>query len=173
MWVRVGDRGSCVRLQWRDRRPGFSGSGPARSGREVGGFASDPGGAASDPGRVTLHRLNRIEYNNTVRDLLGTELTPGDDFPNDDRGYGFDNNADVLSLSPLHLEMYQGAAETLVAEALAGANRAEIFTCTPAPMAEEDCAREILGGFARRAWRRAVSDDRDRAAPAADPTRPG
>ena len=138
--------------------PGLSGSGSPGSGREVGGFASDPGGAASDPGRVTLHRLNRVEYNNTVRDLLGTDQTPADDFPNDDRGYGFDNNADVLSLSPLHLEMYQGAAETLVAEAMAGASRAEIFTCSPSQATEEDCAREILGAFARRAWRRAVRD---------------
>jgi hypothetical protein len=71
-----------------------------------------------DPGRVTLHRLNRAEYNNTVRDLLGTTRTPADDFPADDRGYGFDNIADLLTLSPVQLELYQGAAETLVAEAL-------------------------------------------------------
>src|SRR5690606_37280699 len=56
--------------------------------------------------------------NNTVRDLLGTAQTPADDFPPDDRGYGFDNIADVLSTSPLHLEMYQAAAESLVDEAL-------------------------------------------------------
>jgi hypothetical protein len=64
----------------------------------------------TDPGRVTLHRLNRAEYNNTVRDLLGTALRPADDFPADDRGSGFDNVADVLSLSPLHLDMYQRSA---------------------------------------------------------------
>ena len=77
-----------------------------------------PGDPLSDPGRVTLHRLNRVEYNNTVRDLLGTSQTPADDFPPDDRGYGFDNIADVLSTSPLHLEMYQAAAESLIDEAL-------------------------------------------------------
>ncbi len=71
-----------------------------------------------DPGRVTLHRLNRVEYNNTVRDLFGTTRTPADDFPADDRGYGFDNIADVLTMSPVQLELYQGAAETLVNEAL-------------------------------------------------------
>lgn len=75
-------------------------------------------GATGDPGRVTMHRLNRVEYNNTVRDLLGTSLTPAVDFPADDRGYGFDNIADVLSMSPLQLELYELAAEELAAEAM-------------------------------------------------------
>ncbi|CAN5912164.1 DUF1592 domain-containing protein [soil metagenome] len=73
----------------------------------------------ADPGRVTLHRLNNAEYNNTVRDLLGTTLQPANDFPADDRGYGFDNVADVLRLSPLSVELYEGAAEALIADALA------------------------------------------------------
>jgi hypothetical protein len=60
---------------------------------------------ATDPGRVTMHRLNRAEYNNTVRDLLGTSQKPADEFPIDDRGSGFDNIADVLTLSPLHLDL--------------------------------------------------------------------
>lgn len=68
----------------------------------------------NDPGRPTLHRLNRAEYNNTVRDLLGEATHPADDFPADDHGYGFDNNADVLSFSPLLLEKYQLAAASLV-----------------------------------------------------------
>ena len=57
-----------------------------------------------DPGRVTLRRLNRAEYNNTVRDLLGVDLRPADNFPQDDSGYGFDNIGDVLSLSPVLME---------------------------------------------------------------------
>lgn len=73
----------------------------------------------ADPGRVTLHRLNNAEYNNTVRDLLGTSLKPAADFPADDRGFGFDNVADVLRLSPLALELYEGAAEALIADTLA------------------------------------------------------
>jgi hypothetical protein len=77
--------------------------------------AYDP---AADPGRVTMHRLNRVEYNNTIRDLLGTTLTPADDFPADDRGYGFDNISDVLSISPLQLELYERAAEELALEAM-------------------------------------------------------
>jgi len=48
-----------------------------------------------DPGRVTARRLNRTEYNNTIKELLGVDIRPADDFPQDDAGYGFDNIADV------------------------------------------------------------------------------
>jgi hypothetical protein len=65
----------------------------------------------ADPGRVTAHRLNRYEYNNTVRDLLGLELRASEDFPVDPYGYGFDNISDVLSLSPVLTEKYLKAAE--------------------------------------------------------------
>lgn len=71
-----------------------------------------------DPGRVTARRLNRAEYNNTVRDLLGVDLRPADDFPTDDSGHGFDTIADVLSVSPVHLERYLAAAEKLAAAAI-------------------------------------------------------
>ncbi len=64
-----------------------------------------------DPGRVTLRRLNRVEYNNTIRDLFGVDFRPADDFPSDDVGYGFDNIGDVLSLPPLLMEKYLAAAE--------------------------------------------------------------
>ena len=73
-----------------------------------------------DPGRITARRLNRAEYNNTVRDLLGVDLRPGDDFPQDDSGYGFDNIADVLSLSPALMEKYMTAAERVARTALFG-----------------------------------------------------
>jgi hypothetical protein len=63
-----------------------------------------------DPGRVTLRRLNRIEYENTVRDLLGVKADVLDLIPPDDSGYGFDNIGDVLTLSPAHLERYLEAA---------------------------------------------------------------
>lgn len=71
-----------------------------------------------DPGRVTARRLNRPEYNNTVRDLLGVDLDPAADFPADDSGYGFDNIGDVLSLSPVLMEKYLAAAERIVRAAI-------------------------------------------------------
>jgi hypothetical protein len=73
-----------------------------------------------DPGRVTARRLNRTEYNNTVRDLLGVDIRPADDFPQDDAGYGFDNIADVLSLSPVLMEKYITAADKVTRTALFG-----------------------------------------------------
>ena len=66
-----------------------------------------------NPGRVTARRLNRTEYNNTVRDLLGIYGHPADEFPVDDAGFGFDNNGDVLTLSPLLMEKYLASAERL------------------------------------------------------------
>lgn len=66
-----------------------------------------------DPGRVTARRLNKDEYNRTIRDLFGITLTPADEFPDDDVGYGFDNIGDVLSISPLRMEQYLKAAETV------------------------------------------------------------
>jgi hypothetical protein len=81
-------------------------------------IASAPTPNKIDPGRVTMRRLNRIEYNNTVRDLLGVDIRPADDFPVDDSGYGFDNIGDVLTIPPLLLEKYLSAAERLVNAAL-------------------------------------------------------
>lgn len=71
-------------------------------------------------GRVTARRLNRAEYNNTVRDLLGVDFKPADDFPQDDSGYGFDNIGDALSLSPVLMEKYLAAAEKVVQSAIFG-----------------------------------------------------
>ncbi len=72
----------------------------------------------NDPGRPTIQRLNRAEYNNTIRDLVGVDFKPADDFPSDDVGEGFDNIGDVLSLSPLLLEKYLKAAEQITARAI-------------------------------------------------------
>jgi hypothetical protein len=79
-------------------------------------FAIDP--ANPDPGRVTIRRLNRVEYRNTIRDLMGHDFKVEDELPPDDTGYGFDTIGDVLSMSPLLLEKYMQAAETIVAAAV-------------------------------------------------------
>ena len=66
---------------------------------------------------TTLRRLNRSEYNNTIRDLIGLDLRPADEFPADDIGYGFDN----IGRSARHTsdpgEMYLAAADTVIGEA--------------------------------------------------------
>jgi hypothetical protein len=73
--------------------------------------ASAPDTDGKDANRITLRRLNRTEYNNTIRELFGLDLRPADEFPPDDLGYGFDNNGDVLSLPPLLLEKYSAATD--------------------------------------------------------------
>ncbi len=75
--------------------------------------------AKPDPGRVTIRRLNKVEYSNTVRDLLGVDFNPTEDFPSDDIGYGFDNIGDVLSVSPVLMERYLNAAEAVAQRVIA------------------------------------------------------
>jgi hypothetical protein len=67
-----------------------------------------------DPGRPTLRRLNSTEYRNTIRDLVGVDFEPADNFPGDEIGYGFDNIGDVLSIPPLLFEKYFDAADEII-----------------------------------------------------------
>jgi hypothetical protein len=77
-------------------------------------FSLDP--AHPDPGRITLRRLNRVEYRNTVRELTGVNFDTLKEFPADDTGQGFDNLADVLTISPMLLERYLDAAQSIIGE---------------------------------------------------------
>ncbi|MBV8811379.1 MAG: DUF1592 domain-containing protein [Acidobacteriaceae bacterium] len=81
-------------------------------------FAAFDKASKPDPGHLTAHRLNRVEYNNTVRDLLAIRFKPAADFPADDSGYGFDNIGDVLSVSPVLMEKYLNAAKKIGGEAI-------------------------------------------------------
>ena len=128
-------------------------------------FCIDP--ANPDPGRVTVRRLNRVEYRNTIRDLMGIDYATQTEFPPDDTGYGFDTIADVLTLSPMLLEKYMIAAEKIVAKAVPekkeGA-KPEVYARffpreVPARSKERLAyAREILSNFARKAFRRPVDE---------------
>jgi|SoiMethySBSTD1v2_1073268.scaffolds.fasta_scaffold29436_4 mono/diheme cytochrome c family protein len=77
--------------------------------------------APADPGRMTAHRLNRNEYTNTIRDLLGVRFRAEKYFPADDSGDGFDNMADLLTVSPLLMERYLAAGERIAAWAMSTA----------------------------------------------------
>ncbi|MCI0332304.1 MAG: DUF1592 domain-containing protein [Planctomycetes bacterium] len=128
--------------------------------------------ANPDPGRVTLRRLNRSEYRNTIRDLMGVDFNTSDEFPADDSGYGFDNIGDVLTVSPLLMEKYLEAAERIVDDAVPqkpphpkdsfrNKKYRRVFPKGPAPdnAAEREAyAREILAAFARRTYRRPVDE---------------
>ena len=131
-----------------------------------GGSGPLPPGAAGpiNPGRVVAHRLNNVEYDNTVRDLLGVDLTPSTTygFPDDAYVEGFDNNADALTAPPLLLEKLETATQAIVDAAMstAGGNaaiRSRIMVCDPAKAGEAACATQILTAFASRAFRRPVA----------------
>lgn len=79
-------------------------------------YLIDP--ANPDPGHVTARRLNRVEYRNTIRDLIGVDYDTQTEFPPDDAGHGFDNLADVLTISPLLMEKYLNAAQSIIAQAV-------------------------------------------------------
>jgi hypothetical protein len=133
-------------------------------GAQPPGTASNAALGPINPGRVVAHRLNRVEYDNTIRDLIGVDLKPSSTFgfPDDNYVEGFDNNALSLTSSPLLLEKYQMAVDAIVLRALdtAPANaalRSRIITCDPAKLGAMPCATQILSAFATRAFRRPVS----------------
>jgi hypothetical protein len=84
-------------------------------------FRIDP--AQPDPGRVTVRRLNRTEYRNTIRELLDIDFNTEAEFPPDDTGHGFDNIGDVLTVSPMLLEKYITAARSIVESAVPSVSR--------------------------------------------------
>lgn len=67
-----------------------------------------------DPGRITVRRLNRVDYHNTIQELMGVDYDTQKEFPADDTGHGFDNIGDVLTISPMLLEKYLDAAQSIV-----------------------------------------------------------
>jgi hypothetical protein len=110
------------------------------------------------PGRVTLRRLNRVEYNTTIRDLVGVTFHPADEFPADDVGEGFDNIGDVLTLPPILMEKYLAAAEKIVNESFANEELRKKLVPHGFDGDREDRRRDIAD-FASRAFRRPVTDD--------------
>ncbi|HEX3871014.1 MAG TPA: DUF1592 domain-containing protein [Pirellulales bacterium] len=98
------------------------------------------------PGRVTMRRLNRVEYDNTVRDLLGFDFHASDDFPSDDVGYGFDNIGDVLSLPPILMEKYLAASEKIALTAVVAKETARPKTMRIESKSLQNTVNRVLGG---------------------------
>jgi hypothetical protein len=115
---------------------------------------------AVPPGRSVLRRLNRSEYNNTLRDLLGTSEQPAANLPAEDLSFGFDNIGAALNVSALHVETYASAADELIENALlpGAALRDQILICD-VNSAGADCTRQILRNFGRRAFRRPLTEE--------------
>jgi len=104
----------------------------------------------------SMGRLNRNQYGRTIKDLLGSTLTPHYTFPDDELAHGFDRIGATLRVSPEHMEQYLSAAEQLINELFARPAgdpwRTRYITCDPAT--GPDCWRTVLTNFATKAWRR-------------------
>ncbi|MCA9603157.1 MAG: DUF1592 domain-containing protein [Myxococcales bacterium] len=156
----------CVAQVHGGSRDGTDPTGVSPEDREKARMALDAVGLES-PGRVALHRLNNLEYDNTIRDLLGLEGQPSEEFafPSDPHGAVFYNDALALGFAPLHVEQFLAAARELSSRALApssAATRQRIMVCAPPGDADADvraCAKTILVQFTERAFRRPVTDD--------------
>jgi mono/diheme cytochrome c family protein len=84
--------------------------------------------APGNRNRAVVRRLNRAEYSNTIRDLLGVDMDIANDFPPDDSVHGFDNVAEALSVSPLLMEKYLAAAERISRTAVFGSDVKNLTT---------------------------------------------
>ena len=125
-----------------------------------GGGASESGDVpptAIPPAPSPLRRLTRAEYDNTVRDLLGTQTTPSASFPAEDIGTGFTNNAGAQSISGLLIEAYESAAADLATEAVV--DLPGLLGCDPASAGLDACMQSFLPAFGLRAFRRPLDDD--------------
>jgi Protein of unknown function (DUF1592)/Protein of unknown function (DUF1588)/Protein of unknown function (DUF1587)/Protein of unknown function (DUF1585)/Protein of unknown function (DUF1595)/Planctomycete cytochrome C len=116
--------------------------------------------ATPDPGRVTMRRLNRVEYRNTIRDLIGVDFDPTEDFPSDDIGYGFDNIGDVLTLPPVLMERYLAAAENILSRAIVP-DPAPPIKRHLAAMFTEPASADIDKKVIEKSFRRMVTDGRE------------
>jgi hypothetical protein len=157
---------------------GFLGD-PA-SGRD--GPATGPGpsgcGTTQAPERF-LRRLTNAEYTLAVRDLLGVDpgVVAAVNLPGDTTRHGFDNNAEVQTISALHVDRYQLAAEQIAAGVLAAPGARDRYVgCDPRGAGREACVRDFAGRFGRRAFRRPLTGEEidalaalARAAPPDDP----
>ncbi len=111
-----------------------------------------------DPGRPAVRRLNRVEYDLTIRALFGLELSPGEQFSPDGSSHGFDTISDALTVSPVQVEQYYDAA-TRVLDAVFKDRKAvaAIFISQPREgVTPRAAAREVIGAFATRAYRKPI-----------------
>jgi hypothetical protein len=138
---------------------GVSPGGSAGAGGSTGGAAGTGGSPAGAPNlgdpvvaNKAIHRLSNVEYDNTLRDLLGTDVHYAESFI-EEEAHGFDNIATALSMSPRQLEDYFVAARTVSASVFADpALRARIVACDP--VSDSACAEATIRAFGRRAFRR-------------------
>ncbi len=111
-----------------------------------------------DPGPSSMRRLDRFEYDNTVRDLLGDESRPARDFPAEEEAFGFTNNSSLLGMSPVLGEQLMTVAETLAERALPRVSTLA-GGCDVAKQGAPTCARAFVQRFGLHAFRRPLEQD--------------
>lgn len=134
---------------------GSAGSATVGGGGGSGGGVNVPQDAP--PAFAPVRRLTHVEYNNTVRDLLGDTSAPASGFTADVAQDGFTNNAVALSVSPALTEQYMAAAEAL-SKAATKDLKARLG-CDPTGAAEQTCLQQFIRDFGKRAWRRPLTSD--------------
>lgn len=115
----------------------------------------------TDPGPRKVRRLTRHEYNNVLRDLLGVNARPGDNFPADGSGgEGFENNADTLFIPPILIEKYMGGAEVCADEVFSRPELKSRFygSLRSSPEPERQAVGEAIKAFVQRAYRRPATE---------------
>src|SRR5579872_1221928 len=116
-------------------------------------------GSGNDPSANRLRRLTHSQYNNTVRDLLGDQTRPADQFPPEDFLNGFKNQISAQEISPILAEAYNLAAEKLARNAFAGGEDVNhLIPCRPQSSSDAKCAATFVRSFGARAFRRPLSD---------------
>jgi len=130
------------------------------SGAPGAGGSNGPSAATPVVGLITLRRLNRVEYGNTLRDLTGTTTDYGAKFPPENLSFGFDNIGEALTVQPLNVELYEESAEAVLTELFARPAadpvRNRFLTCDAAT--GRSCVIKVLQGFAQYAYRRPVAE---------------
>ncbi len=118
----------------------------------------EPGGEkGAPPAPVLVRRLTHSQYNNTVRDLLGDQTRPANQFPQEDFVNGFKNQAAVQSIPPLLAEAYSAAAEKLAQNAYHGGYFKNLMACQKASPAGAECSAKFIRKFGLRAFRRPLT----------------
>jgi hypothetical protein len=110
-----------------------------------------------NPGPAPIRRLNRTEYNNTIRDLLGDTTRPADGFVREEEQGGFNNNAEALGVTSILAEQYMRASEGIAQRATD--HMETLLPCSIAGNDEATCVRGFIQSFGERAFRGPVTDD--------------
>ncbi len=152
MRIKPGSDDEKVLLTWINYLAGLS-EDEVRQAREKIARAEERGLAA-----LTMRRLTHSQYNHTVRDLLGDQTLPANNFPKEDYIHGFKNQLEGQGIAPLQAEAYGAAAERLAVGAFRGGDHRGLVSVKPASATDGATAETFVREFGRKAFRRPLTD---------------